>query len=116
MNKIIAILLLRFSVMAAFAQTAPTLQQVWVTDTVLRTPESAHYDPIKDIIYVANINKISKDTKDGDGFISIVKIDGKFENLKWVTGLNDPKGMAAYKGKLYVSDIDQVVEIDIEKG
>jgi len=119
MNKIIAILLLQLTVMVAFAQTAPvTLQQVWVTDTTLRTPESAHYDPIKDIIYVANINSISKDpkVKDGDGFISIVKIDGKIENLKWVSSLNDPKGMAAYKGKLYVSDIDQVVEIDIETG
>src|SRR6185437_6835032 len=76
----------------------------------------ALYDPAKDVIYVANINGISKDNKDGDGFISKVKPDGKIENLKWITGLNDPKGMAIVNGKLYVSDMDQVVEIDIAKG
>ena len=118
MNKIITLLLLQFSITAAFSQTAPTLEKVWTTDTTLRTPESALYDPAKDVIYVANIGGISKDTKskDGDGFISKVKPDGKIEKLKWVSGLNDPKGMAIFGGKLYVSDMDQVVEIDIAKG
>lgn len=34
---------------------------------------------------------------------------------EWVTGLDAPKGMGIYKGLLYVTDIDQLRIIDIEK-
>src|SRR5690606_34667849 len=33
---------------------------------------------------------------------------------EWVSGLNAPKGMGIMDGKLYVTDIDEVVEIEIE--
>ncbi|MDY7036071.1 MAG: SMP-30/gluconolactonase/LRE family protein, partial [Thermodesulfobacteriota bacterium] len=54
--------------------------------------------------------------KNGQGFISKVTLDGKIEILKWATGLNAPKGSAIYRNKLYVSDIDQLVEIDLKTG
>jgi len=91
------------------------LEKVWQTAEGLKTPESVLYDEARDVIYVANING-DPSVKDGNGFISILNSDGSFKNLEWIKGLNAPKGMAIYKGKLYVSDIDQLVEIDIEKG
>ncbi len=101
----------------AFSQEAPlNVSQSWATDTVLKTPESVLYDPKQDVLYVANINKISKDTKDGDGFISKLKPNGMIDKLGWVTGLNDPKGMAIYGTTLFVSDLTQLVEIDIPSG
>ncbi len=87
----------------------------WKTDTLLRVPESVLFDGERKILYVANIDG-KPDGKDGVGFISKVTLDGKIENLKWVTGLDAPKGMGLYKGKLYVADISRVVVIDIASG
>jgi sugar lactone lactonase YvrE len=36
--------------------------------------------------------------------------------LKWATGLNAPKGSGIYQDRLYVTDIDELVEIDLETG
>src|SRR6478609_4811963 len=101
--------LLQSLAFSSYGQDLPiTVQQVWSTDTILRTPESVFYDSKREILYVANINKINKDSPDGDGFISKVKLDGKIEKLNWITGLNDPKGIAIVGGTLYVSDIKQL--------
>ncbi len=89
------------------------LVKVWET-TGLKTPESVLYDHELGIIFVSNINN-SPSEKDGNGFISLLNTDGKIKNLEWVSGLSAPKGMAIFDGKLYVSDIDEVVEIDIPK-
>ena len=94
---------------------AQKLEKVWETTTELKTPESVIYDDKRDIIYVSNING-NPSEKDGNGFISILDYKGNIKNLKWATNLNAPKGMAIYDDKLYVSDINQLVVIDIEKG
>jgi DNA-binding beta-propeller fold protein YncE len=95
--------------------SAQRLEKVWQTTADLKTPESVLYDQQRDVIYVSNINGDSSE-KDGNGFISILNPDGSVKNLEWVKNLNAPKGLAIFKGKLYVADIDQLVEIDIEKG
>lgn len=89
------------------------IQEQWATDTVLQTPESVLYDEASDMIFVANIGTFNKDSKDDDGFISVLAPDGVVDELKWVEGLNDPKGMGVFDGKLFVADLDEVVEIDI---
>lgn len=91
------------------------LTKQWETENNLRIPESVLYDKTKNILYVSNIN--GKPTeKNAKGFISKVLLNGKIEKLKWATGLNAPKGSAIYGDKLYVSDIDQLVEIDLTNG
>jgi hypothetical protein len=52
----------------------------------------------------------------GDGFISRVSPEGKLLELRWVTGLDDPKGLALANGHLYVGDNTDLVEIDIAAG
>jgi len=94
---------------------AQHLEKVWQTTADLKTPESVLYDVERDVIYVSNING-DPAQKDGNGFISILNSDGNEKKLEWIKNLNAPKGMAIYKGKLYVADVDQLVEIDIEKG
>lgn len=74
-------------------------------------PESALPDTAGGVIYVSNVNGNPTD-KDGNGYISTVSLDGKLITQKWVTGLDAPKGLAKVGGKLYVSDIDALVEID----
>ena len=97
------------------SSSAQKLEKVWESKAELKTPESVLYDAESDIIYVANING-DPSTKDGNGFISILNHDGSEKNLHWIKKLNAPKGMAIFEGKLYVSDIDHLIEIDIEKG
>jgi len=87
----------------------------WQTKKELRVPESVLYDKSRNVLYVSNINGKSTD-KNGRGFISKVSLDGKIEVLKWATGLHAPKGSAIYKNKLYISDIDHLIEIDINTG
>ncbi|NEM97545.1 gluconolaconase [Pontibacter sp. BT327] len=91
------------------------LKQVWASDNTLRTPESVVYDPDRDVLYVSNINQ-SNDRRDGDGFISKLKPDGEIEELHWVTGLNNPKGMALHNNVLYVADVEEVVAISVQTG
>jgi len=114
MKTIVAsfLFLLLFGVVPSEAQR---LEKVWETPQQLKTPESVICDVDRDILYVTNING-DPSKKDGNGFISILDANGNLKNLEWITKLNAPKGMAIYKGKLYVSDINQLVEIDIEKG
>jgi len=90
------------------------VSEIWATSG-FNVPESAFYDRDNDAIYVSNINGKPSE-KDGNGFISKIGPDGKIISLNWVTGLNAPKGMNIYNGKLYVADIDRVAEIDLKTG
>ena len=93
----------------------PTLTKIWETDSTLTTNESVLYDAASGKIYVSNIEGQPTD-KDGKGSISIIDKDGKIVTQEWVTGLNAPKGMGIANGNLYVTDIDQLVEINLESG
>lgn len=107
--------LILFLIFGVNVSNAQRLEKVWQTTADLKTPESVLYEQEGDVMYVANINGDPSE-KDGNGFISILNSDGSEKNLHWIKNLNAPKGMAIFKGKLYVADIDQLVEIDIEKG
>lgn len=87
----------------------------WATVPNLETPESVLYDPDRDVLYVSNIQG-GPMIKDGNGFISKVTMTGEIADLEWIKNLNAPKGSAIWNNKLYVADIDELVEIDIEAG
>jgi sugar lactone lactonase YvrE len=92
-----------------------TAEKVWETAQELETPESVLYDPERDVIYVANVAGNPTD-KDGNGFITILATDGSIAEREWVSGLDAPKGMGISEGRLFVSDIDTLVEIDTATG
>src|SRR5688572_23259135 len=69
-----------------------SLKLKWETDTSLTTCESVIYDKQRDVLYVANINGDAS-TKDGNGFISKVSMDGKVTEAQWVKGIDAPKGL-----------------------
>lgn len=91
----------------------PTLTLLWETPDSLMTNESVLFDEATGTIYVANIEGQDPAEKDGKGSIAIISKEGKIVNPAWISGLNAPKGMAISNGKLYVTDIDELVEIDI---
>jgi hypothetical protein len=103
------------SVVQAPAPPPLSLTRKWETDTLLTTCESVLYDQERDVLYVANINGVP-DGKDGNGFIAKVSLDGKITEAKWAKGMDAPKGMGLHNGKLYVTDIDRIHEIDVTSG
>ena len=90
----------------------PRMEALWVTDTTLRAPESALWDSARNLFFVSDIHGDGA-AKDGNGFISQVGPDGRIIRLKWVTGLDAPKGLARVGDTLYAADLDSVVAIDI---
>lgn len=90
------------------------LTTAWETEG-FKNPESVLYDQERKIMFVSNING-SPLEKDGNGYISVVGLKGDIKNAEWVTGLNAPKGLGRVKDKLYVTDIDTLVEIGIDNG
>lgn len=112
---ILILFLVAGPVAAQKAAASPVAKQLWETPRELMVPESVMYDAVHQVIYVANI--AGKPTeKNGQGFISQINLDGTIKKLRWVTGLNAPKGMGIFQNTLYVTDIDQVHAIDITSG
>ncbi len=90
------------------------LTKIWQTDSVLKTPESVLFVKGSDMLFYSNINGDAS-TKDGNGSIGMISLDGRKVNVNWVTGLNAPKGLGMYGNKLYAADIDEVVVIDVKQ-
>ncbi|GJM04097.1 MAG: ATP/GTP-binding protein [marine bacterium B5-7] len=90
------------------------LEQIWEVSG-FASPESVVYDPVLNHLYVSNVNGGPLD-KDGNGYISIVSMDGRIINEKWVTGLDGPMGLALSGRTLYTADIDALVAIDVNHG
>ncbi|MDZ4698502.1 MAG: hypothetical protein SH809_02245 [Rhodothermales bacterium] len=97
---------------AAPAETPFALQMVWELTEGINRPESVAFDAATNALYLSNIVGNGTD-KDGNGYIAKVAPDGSSIDSTWVVGLDGPKGVDIGNGKLYVADIDQLVEIDI---
>src|ERR671930_340013 len=95
------------------------INKLWETPGNFKNPESVAYAPKQNVLFVSNVDG-KPDQKDQKGFISKVSpSNGTITELNWITGLNAPKGIAIYNNsnsKLYVSDITDLVEIDINNG
>src|SRR5688572_12333575 len=92
------------------------LVRKWESDTLFKVPESVLFDAANNVLYVANIDGTDPWGKDGNGSIGKLGTDGKIIAVEWIKGLNAPKGMGLYGGKLYVADLIDVVVIDIASG
>ncbi len=112
--KILLLSILSVCVLQNHAQQRCSLSEKWQTDTTLQTPESVLFYKKGKFLFVSNINGKSGD-KDGNGSIAKVALDGTILNADWITGLNAPKGLGVYKNLLYVTDLTEIVVIDIAK-
>ena len=94
------------------AESGPTLKPLWNLTGDFQAPESAYFDAASGAVFVSSINGQILE-RDGNGYISRLTPDGKVTSARWVTGLNAPKGLRSTGGTLWVSDIDEVVGIEI---
>jgi hypothetical protein len=115
MRTFVLTYLISLITVAVFAQSAEpgtALVEKWATAPVLKTPESVLYDTTSGIIYVSNVDG-NPSAKDSAGFITTLSVDGKILDAHWVKGIDAPKGMGILNNHMFVTNIDQVVEIDI---
>ena len=76
-------------------------------------PESVILDSARQRLVVSNINGHPAE-KDGNGYLSLLALDGTIQDRYWIDGLDAPKGMAILDGKLLVADIDRVHVINLQ--
>lgn len=125
MKKILKILILILSITAcknakkvtpktAEKEQKEVVQEPKLTHEIngLTHCESVVYDKNRNVLYASLIGN----REAGDGSIAKISLDGKVIDTMFVKGLNDPKGIAITKDKLYVSDLTVLVEADLETG
>lgn len=92
------------------------VKKAWKTTKAFMMPESTVYDSVRDVIYVSNYDGYNRSRKEGTQFISKVTMNGKIEELKWITGVFNPTGLAIFQDRLYAAEIRSLVEIDLNSG
>ncbi|HEY6528732.1 MAG TPA: GTP-binding protein [Cellvibrionaceae bacterium] len=92
-----------------------TLQQIWKTEGFL-VPESVLIvgEGAQQRLFVSQIDGKGGDA-DGKGGIAEINAEGAIINANWISGLNAPKGMAAFNDRMYVADLTQLIIIDINE-
>jgi len=99
---------------AVFA--APGVSKTWETAKSLRVPESAAYDPARKVVYVSVYDPTAPGLGQGRQAIARISLDGKTVEPAWVSGLNNPTGLAVRGNTLYVVERARLAEIDIPSG
>ena len=98
------------------AQSTP-LTPDWKTED-LRVPESVLYlqqsgqNNTEALLFVSEIDGQGS-AADGVGGVAVLNTDGSVRHKDWLRGLNAPKGLAAFAGKLYIADLTELVIVDI---
>lgn len=119
--RTIASALLLVSLSASLAATAAELS-VESDNAVsgFKFPESVAYDSREKVLYVGNFGgeKLDPAGKDGTGYISKVRLDGKVIEervfpAKEGPAMNKPKGIWIRGNRLWVTDIDAVWIFDL---
>lgn len=92
--------------LAATLAAAPALgmelTETWRLEG-FETPESVIHDAANDRIIIGNMVAMGAEAGE-DGYLSLVSTDGALIEERWVTGLQDPRGMGIVGDHLYVAD------------
>lgn len=109
-RQIIFFLILIFS--ASGSASTADWKLAWRVEG-LPSPESAVFDPKRSVIFISHQNYAQES---GGGSIGMISTNGAVIEREWVRGLNKPKGILVLGDKLFVSDVTELVEIDIAAG
>jgi hypothetical protein len=95
----------------AIAGNEAAPQLVWEAPGFV-APESVVFDRERGCFYVSNMGTWGEGSTPRDGFISRLSAEGRLLELRWLTGFDNPKGLALAHGRLYVGDDADLVEVD----
>lgn len=85
----------------------------WVLSEGLCEPETVIHDTVLDTLIVSNICGFKKN---GEGYLSTLTRDGAMKTARWIDTLDAPAGMAILDRTLYVTDLDKVQVINLDRG
>ncbi|TPJ82228.1 ATP/GTP-binding protein [Mesorhizobium sp. B2-6-2] len=102
------------TVFAAISVSVAQAGELWRA-TGFEQPESALVDAAHNRIVVSNIVG-NPGAADGNGYLSLLSMDGKVVSRHWVDGMDAPKGIAIAGGRLYAADITRVRVVDLASG
>jgi sugar lactone lactonase YvrE len=112
MQNVIALI----GIAVVLAQAPSPAVPLWSVTEGMDSPESVYFDPASGFVFSSQIGGDAA-ARDGNGRIVKLTLDGKVVDTKWAQAtLNAPKGMRAFRGTLYVCDIDEVIGFDIASG
>ncbi|TPJ34982.1 ATP/GTP-binding protein [Mesorhizobium sp. B2-8-3] len=106
--------LIASTVVATIVVSVAQAGELWRA-TGFEQPESALVDAAHNRIVVSNIAGNPGDP-DGNGYLSLLSMDGKVIARHWVDSMDAPKGMAIAGGRLYAADITKVRVVDLASG
>jgi len=96
-------------------EQAYTQELLWTLDSGLVHPESIIWDEEQACYFVSNIGNNESDSTP-DGFISKLNENGEIITLKFTNNIQSPKGLCIANKRLYVSALDELLEIDVHNG
>ncbi len=96
---------------ATAVHLAPGVEQRWRAVDGLRVPESALYDPVRDVVYVSSFDGFRMGVA-GGSHLSRLDLDGTVRDTEWVSGLTNPTGLAWRDGRIVVVERGGLAEID----
>ena len=103
-----------FAALGIVLAPAAQASEIWRASG-FQQPESALFDAANNRIIVSNIVG-NPGEADGNGYLSVLSLDGKVVSQHWTDGMDAPKGSAISGGKLYVADITKVRVVDLASG
>lgn len=91
------------------------LVKAWESEAVFKNPESVVYDSLRQRLYVSNYNRLPRGEV-ADDCISILDMEGRVEEFRWISGLQAPTGLFLKGSSLYVVERDGISIFDVETG
>lgn len=91
------------------------LVKAWESEAVFKNPESVVYDSLRHRLYVSNYNRFPGGEV-ADDCISILDMEGRVVELRWITGLQAPTGLFLKGSSLYVVERDGISIFETETG
>lgn len=101
-------------ILFAAMQNGANAEALWQLEG-FEMPESALVDAAHQRIVLSNIKGHPAEV-DGDGYLSLVSLDGQLLEQHWSTGMDAPKGMAIVGDELLVADLTKLHRVDLANG
>jgi sugar lactone lactonase YvrE len=95
---------------------APELHPVAESGPDFRTPESAAWDPQRQVFYVSNFDPGDESAADGGPFLARVGPDGRVRDARWIGGMGNPTGLAVRGDSLYVVERTGMAVVELISG